>query len=156
MRRHFIAALSALLVLSATRAAAQAPASAAAAAAEEAAVRTAVEQYLKSHATGNGDFVRTVFHPKLMMMWVLNDTLATRTSKEYTDGFRGQPPADEAQRRRWISSVDVAGTAAVAKLTLDYPSATLIDFLSLLKINGEWKVVGKIFSSQPKAPPAGR
>ena len=119
---------------------------------EEAAVRTAVENYLNAHATGNGDYIRRLFHPVADLMWVAADTLSVRSGEAYANGFRGQPPADEAQRRRWISSVDVAGTAAVARITLDYPAVTFTDFLSLLKINGEWKVVAKTFSSEPKTP----
>jgi hypothetical protein len=35
-------------------------------------------------------------------------------------------------------------------VVLDYPNATFNDFFSLLKIGGEWKIVSKVFSSQPK------
>lgn len=122
---------------------------------EEAAVRTAIEGYLRSHATGEGSHVAAVFHPVLQMLWVANDTLARRTAAEYIGGFRGMPPADEAQRRRWIASVDVFGTAAAARVVLDYPTVTFVDFFTLLKINGEWKIVSKTFASQPKPRPGG-
>jgi hypothetical protein len=122
--------------------------------AEEAAVRTAIEGYLRSHATGEGSHVAAVFHPVLQMLWVANDTLARRTAAEYIGGFRGTAPADEAQRRRWIASVDVFGTAAAARVVLDYPTVTFVDFFTLLKVNGEWKIVSKTFASQPK-PRAG-
>ena len=35
--------------------------------------------------------------------------------------------------------VDVTGDAAVAKVVLDYPSARFTDYMSLLKIGGEWR-----------------
>lgn len=73
-----------------------------------------------------------------------------RTGEAYVAGFRGQPQSDESARRRWISSVDVTGTAAVARVVLDYPNALFTDYLSLLKIEGEWKVVNKIFHVEPK------
>ena len=41
--------------------------------------------------------------------------------------------------------VDVSGNAAVAKLELESPEATITDYMSLLKVDGEWTVVGKIF-----------
>jgi hypothetical protein len=47
--------------------------------------------------------------------------------------------------------VDVTGTAAVARVVLDYPNAHFTDYLSLLKINDEWKVVNKIFHVEPRA-----
>jgi hypothetical protein len=121
---------------------------------EEAQVRAALELYLRSHATGEGRHVEQVFHPQLKLMWVAGDSLATRTAAQYVAGHRGVPASDEAQRRRWIASVEVFGDAASARIVLDYPTITYVDFFTLLKINGEWKIVTKTFASQAK-PRAG-
>ena len=45
----------------------------------------------------------------------------------------------------------MTGNAASGKIELDYPNAKLTDYMSLLKIGGEWKIVNKIFTSEPKA-----
>ncbi|MGH9859080.1 MAG: nuclear transport factor 2 family protein [Candidatus Acidiferrales bacterium] len=39
----------------------------------------------------------------------------------------------------------------MVKVVLDYPNARLTDYMSMLKINGEWKIVNKTFTSEPKA-----
>jgi hypothetical protein len=39
----------------------------------------------------------------------------------------------------------VSGNAATAKLQLDYANAIIIDYMSLLKENGQWLIVNKIF-----------
>ncbi len=44
----------------------------------------------------------------------------------------------------------VQGTAAQAKVELVYDTFKFIDFFNLLKINGEWKVVSKIFYKEGK------
>lgn len=119
--------------------------------AEEAAVRAAVSLYLQSHATGDGQHVSKAFHPELKLMFVRDGQLMQRTAAEYISGFRGQPAADEAQRKRWIELVDVTGSAAIAKVVLDYPTAKFADYFTLLKINGEWKIMNKTFHSEPKA-----
>ena len=119
-------------------------------AADEAAVRAAVEEYLEAHATGSAEGLRPVFHPVANLYFVRADTLAQRTGAAYLDGFNGQPAADEAQRRRWISMIDVTGDAAVARVVLDYPTVTITDYFALLRIDGEWRIVNKIFTSQPK------
>ena len=51
---------------------------------------------------------------------------------------------------RRIASVEVTGNAARATIVLEYPKVTLTDYMSLLKIDGEWKIVNKIFNAQPK------
>ena len=117
---------------------------------EEAAVRAAHEHYLLGHATGDGAHFAMVFHPESKLFWMRDDTLNTRTSADYIAGASGSPVADEDQRRREITMVDVTGDAAVARIVLDYPSVVLTDYMSLLKIDGEWKIVNKIFTAEPK------
>ncbi len=117
---------------------------------EEAAVRAALEHYLLGHATGDGAHYEMVFHPQSKLFWMRDDTLNTRTSADYIAGASGSPAADEDQRRREITMVDVTGDAAVARIVLDYPTVVLTDYMSLLKIDGEWKIVNKIFTAQPK------
>jgi hypothetical protein len=118
---------------------------------DTAGARVPVEHYLAGHATGDGAHFRLAFAPQASLFWVRADTLATRTSEAYAAGASGKPPADEAQRKRWIESIDVAGNAGVAKVVLDYPTTRFVDYLSLLKINGEWKIINKIFYSEPKS-----
>ena len=119
-------------------------------AADEADVRAAVQAYLDAHASGSAAGLRPVFHPVANLYFVRSDTLATRSGAAYLDGFDDRPAPDEAQRRRWISMIDVTGDAAVARVVLDYPTVTITDYFQLLRIDGEWRIVNKIFTSQPK------
>lgn len=147
-----LAAAAAPLSAQTSAAPASAPASAPAAAGEEAAVRAALQHYLNGHATGRGEEFAAVMHPEMKMMFVRDGQFMQRTSAEYIGGVSGRPAADEAQRRRWIESVDVTGNAAQAKIVLDYPTARLTDYMTLLKIDGQWKIVNKIFHSEPRRP----
>lgn len=121
-------------------------------AADEAAVRAALNHYIQGHATGDPSHMRIAFHPAARLFWSSADTLATRTSEEYISRSPGKPAADEASgvRKRRIESVDVTGNAATGKIVLDYPDAYIVDYMSLLKTNGEWKIINKIFMTQPK------
>jgi hypothetical protein len=118
--------------------------------AEDAAVRAAVGHYLQGHATGDGAHFSMVFHPDSKLFWIQNGELRQRTSADYIAGASGHPAADEAQRTRRIEHVDITGDAAVAKVVLDHPGVILTDYLSLLKINGEWKIVNKIYTRAQK------
>jgi len=120
---------------------------------EEPGIRAALEHYLQGHATGDGAHVRIAFHPAAELFWIAGDTLARRTSEAYAGGFSGRPADDEAQRRRRIVSIDRSGNAAIGKIELDYPSGRIVDYMSLLKIGSEWKIVNKIFYREPKPGP---
>ena len=117
---------------------------------EEAAVRAAIEHYFRAHATGLGEHHRKVFHPEAKLFFINEGKFTQRTSEEYIAGSPGKPAADEAQRKRTIEMIDITGDAAVAKLVLDYPNAKLTDYMSLLKIDGEWKIVNKVFTREMK------
>ena len=120
--------------------------------ADEAAVRAVLQHYIQGHATGDGAHMRIAFHPAARLFWSSADTLATRTSEEYIARMGGKPAADEATgvRKRRIASVDVTGNAAIGKIILDYPDAYIVDYMSLLKTNGEWKIINKIFMTEMK------
>lgn len=116
----------------------------------EAEVRAALQHYLLGHATGDGAHFRVVFHPDSKLYFNRDGKLSTRTSEEYIAGAAGKPAADEDKRKRRIVSVDVTGDAAVAKIELDYPNALLTDYFTLLKVDGKWMIMNKIFNTQPK------
>lgn len=113
--------------------------------ADEAAVRATLQHYLDGHATGRPDVMVQAFDTIANLYWVTDGALQTRTVEAYVGGMSGRPAANESERRRRIASVDIAGTAAIARIELDYPGAFFTDYMSLLKINGEWKIVAKIF-----------
>ena len=119
---------------------------------DEAGARAAVNHYLAGHATGSPDEFRAAFHPKAMLYWNRDGAFAERTSADYIAGASGKPAPDEAQRRRSIESLDVTGNAAMAKVVLDYPSVKFTDYLSLVKADGEWRIVNKIFNVERKGP----
>jgi len=119
---------------------------------DEAAVRAALEHYIQGHATGDGAHMRLAFHPQARLFWSSADTLATRTSEEYIARMPGKAAADEGTgvRKRRIDRVDVTGNAAIGKIILDYPDAYIVDYMSLLKTNGQWKIINKIFMTEMK------
>ena len=120
---------------------------------DEAGVRKAIEYYFQGHATGNGENHKKAFHPEAKLFWIRDGQFTQRTSAEYIAGSSGKPAADEAQRKRSIEMIDITGNAAVAKVVLDYPDRKFTDYMSLLKIDGEWKIVNKTFVSEPKQKP---
>ncbi len=120
---------------------------------EEAAARVPLENYLKGHATGQGEYMRKAFHPDARLQWYRDGKYQTRSIDEYIAGFKGEAPPDEAQRKRRIESLDIKGNAGFAKIVLDYPNIKFTDYMSLLKIGDEWKIVNKIFTAEQNNKP---
>jgi hypothetical protein len=118
--------------------------------AEEAAIRETIQQYFQGHATGNGEYFRKAFHPDAKLFFIREGKLTQWTAEEYIGRASGKPAADEGQRKRKIDSIDISGNAAVVKVTLDYPKVVFTDYMSMLKIDGQWKIVNKTFYANPR------
>jgi hypothetical protein len=119
---------------------------------ETAAARVPLENYIKAQATGDGDLIRKAFHPDAKVVSVRDGKLQSLTAEEFAKRFSGKPAADEDKRVRRIESMEVVGNAGLGKIVLDYPNVTFVDYMQLLKIDGEWKIINKSFNATPKAP----
>ena len=117
---------------------------------EDTAARKPLEAYLQGHATGDGAYMRQAFLPTAHIEGIRDGKFLSWTADEYIAGFKGKVADDEAQRKRSIDSVEVSGNAAMARVTLDYPSGTFTDYFVLLKVDGEWKIANKVWTRNPK------
>jgi hypothetical protein len=118
--------------------------------ADEAGVRKALNAYFEAQATGQSEHFRRGMHADMRMSFVRDGKLVHRNLDEFVGGnSSGKPFPDEAKRKRKIVMVDITGTAAVAKIELDYPDVFFTDYMSLLNVDGEWKIVDKIFDRAP-------
>lgn len=109
--------------------------------------------YLQAHATGNGDLIHQAFHPEARVFSVSDDTLTQLSVEEFAALFSGSPAPDEDQRRRRIVTIDVTGNVASAKIELDYPDVFFTDYMSLIRVGNEWKIINKSFRREaPRRP----
>ena len=117
------------------------------------AIKVPLENYIKAHATGDPEYARKAFHTEGNMLWIRDGKYSSDTFEAFIKrAFTGKPAAEEEKRKdqRRIESFDIAGNAAMARIVLDYPSVKFVDYMTLLKINGEWKIVNKSFHAEPK------
>ncbi|HET9452015.1 MAG TPA: nuclear transport factor 2 family protein [Aggregicoccus sp.] len=133
------------LLLTATLTLAEAPS----AGAREAAVRKPLEAYLRGHTTGDGRHFREAFWPEGHLVFVRDGKLTTLSAEAFAARASGKP-GDPAVRRS-IERVEVAGRAATATVLLDGPTNRITDFMTLLEVDGEWRIIHKSFHAEPKA-----
>ena len=115
------------------------------------AVAVPLENYIKAHATGDGEFIRKAFHTEAKVMFFADGKFNQWSAEEFAARFTGKPAADESKRKRSFEIIDVSGNAAIAKVVLDYPAVKFTDYMTLLKIDGEWKIINKTFYADAKA-----
>jgi hypothetical protein len=120
--------------------------------ADEAAVRQTVQYYFDGGKNRDSLILREAFHPEARMLFARDGKLVVVPISEYISrvGSEQLRPGEVDSTERKVVSVDVVGDAAVAKLQLKRPNALLIDYMSLLKVDGRWLIVNKIFTREAR------
>jgi hypothetical protein len=117
-------------------------------AADEAAVRQTIQHYFDGGMT-----VRKAFHPSARMTFVADTGFTLVPIETYLsrveEGARKNPNAKGWGSQK-IASIDVTGDAAVAKLELENDRSAVTDYMTLLRIDGQWVIVNKSFTRKTK------
>ncbi|WP_158596869.1 nuclear transport factor 2 family protein [Aquimarina sp. BL5] len=106
-------------------------------------VEKTVNYYLTGLVNNDAKTLTKAYHPTATMKWVGDSYKEVNAIEGLTAGMDGTPHKEKIKTR--VVSVDIAGNAASAQLEIQFPTFTYIDFMHLLKVDGDWKIVSKIF-----------
>jgi len=126
--------------------------------AEEAGVRAALQHYLDGQAGVGPEAFGKAFYPEARLQVVRDGKLTLIESPTWIANMKPVAPGTKPEPRpgNRIEWVDIAGTAAVAKIHLDTPRGAFSDYMTLLKVDGSWRISNKAFHFFPKADPASK
>ena len=113
---------------------------------EEAAARACVEKYM----SGDGDRIEKAFQSSATMKYLDGQTGEFKDVPIADFIARAKANKTKSERKIEIVSLNIEGNAASGKIKIETDKAILYDYMNMLKINGEWKIVSKIFSRQNK------
>ncbi len=112
-------------------------------------VEKPIQAYFRYHQTGDPKGLSEAFHPEALLQWSEGGERRVLTQADWIARAEAQAVKTAGQPRPevrcQITSLEVSGNAAIAKVILDYPTFRFIDYLHLLRLKGEWKIVDKIF-----------
>ena len=112
------------------------------------AVKTVCNYYIEGGTNGDSITFSKAFSPTGLMQYMRNDTLQIVSLKDF---MARMPNSGKKQNRTAkIESVEVYGTAATAKITIEYTTFHFHDIMGLLKTKDGWKIVSKIFYREDK------
>jgi len=113
-------------------------------------VRQAVEAYLHGLKFNDVASLKKAFYPEAKLFFVKKDgTLGQLTQEQWYKGFEASAGQEEKGDLK-IVSVDITGNAASVKVREEYPNSIYTDYVSLLKLGGEWKIVNKVYVAEAK------
>ena len=113
---------------------------------EAAAVRTCLENYM----SGDGNRIEKAFHPSASMKYIDAKTNEFKDVPIADFIARAKANTNKSERKIEIVALNIEGNAANGKIKIETGDVILYDYMNMLKIDGEWKIVSKIFSRMNK------
>lgn len=117
---------------------------------QDAAVRTVVSRYLHGLKFNDVSSLRSAFWPDAKLFFVKKDGSLGQLSQEQWYAMFASSAGKEEKGDLRIVSTDISGDAASVKVIETYPKSVYIDYLNLLRLNGKWTIVNKIYTSRPR------
>ena len=107
-----------------------------------------VQQSIDGAKSGRGDDMKPAFHTDATIFGYVGADLFAGPIKRLFDWNDENGPATELQAR--IASIDLIDTVATVRLELDnWTGHRFTDLFTLLKVDGEWKIMNKVFHLHP-------
>ena len=112
------------------------------------AIKTVVSQYFQAIYNGDSDKLENTFHPQAMLFGDIKGVPYFKTLTDYIDGVKSRKsPKDlEENFKMEILSIEIMGNMAIVKAHVPMLGFNYYDFLSLNLVQGEWKIVNKLFT----------
>ena len=108
------------------------------------AITQTLQHYIDGAKSGRGDDMKPVFHEQATIFGLAGDALFGGPIQQLFDWNDQNGPAPDLVAR--IASIDLIGTIAAVRLELEnWTGARYADLFTLLKIDGEWKIMNKTF-----------
>ena len=106
----------------------------------------AIEKVLNDYMIGGTERdakrVVSAFHPQAMMKYIRDGEYREVNAQEF---FGKGSEGPKLERTNEIASVDITGHVAMAKLHLTYKERRFIDYMTLMKVDGQWAIINKTF-----------
>ena len=107
-------------------------------------IEKTVQFYIDGAKSGKGDDMKPAFHKDATIFGYIGDDLFAGPIQKLFDWNDKNGPATELETK--IDSIDVVGTVASVRLESDnWTGHKFTDFFTLLKVEGAWKIMNKVF-----------
>ncbi len=112
------------------------------------AITSVVEHYIARARSGRGDDMKPAFHEDATIFGYVGTDLLAGPIQLLFDWNEENGPATGLRAR--IASIDLVDTVATVRLELDdWTGHRFTDLFTLLRVDGEWKIMNKVFHLHP-------
>ena len=116
-------------------------------------IAEALENYFSGFYEGDVETLEKIFHPSAHLYAATAGPLTDRDMEQVYEGVRSRQSSASRGFERFdrILSIDQSGPeAAVAKVQIALGDQLYTDFLNLLKLDGRWQIISKVYTGEPR------
>ena len=111
---------------------------------EHDAITKTIQHYIDGAKSGKGDDMKPAFHEDATIFGYVGTDLFAGPIEKLFAWNDENGPATGLQAR--IAGIDLVDTVATVRLELDdWTGSRFTDLFTLLKVDGEWKIMNKVF-----------
>ena len=114
-------------------------------------IKGVIQSYLDGLYESDAGKIASAFHPTSVLTSVSNGELVITPRDTWLDNVRARPSPQQrglARDDRVLTIDLISPTMAYVKLNCAIPPRFFTDQLSLLKIDGRWQIVQKVFTTE--------
>ncbi len=112
------------------------------------AITNVVQHYIDGAKSGRGDDMKPAFHEDATVFGYVGADLFAGPIQKLFAWTEENGPATGLQAR--VARIDLIDTVATVRLELDdWTGHRFTDLFTLLKVDGEWKIMNKVFHLHP-------
>lgn len=112
-------------------------------------IQAVLKTYFDGLYTCDTGLLEHIFHPRAVYATADESPALIRSMAEYFPvvAKRTSPASQNAPRRDVIESIDLAGeNTAMARVRCTINANDFVDFLTLIREDGQWRIMSKIFA----------
>lgn len=114
--------------------------------AEYRAVEKALQPYITSAKSGDGELIGTAFYDHAHIVGSIAGEFYNMDVDTFKNSVAGAGPSPDVKHH--IAWIDISGPAASAKVEfINWGGNRFTDFFVLYKNDGEWRISGKVYDS---------
>lgn len=109
-------------------------------------IQNVIQDYFQGYQQADTSLIQNAFHAETKLLSIANGKMDITEMKDWLKSLEDRHMRGDIRVGKLkIESIDVTDQAAAVKLKIRFQTFEFTDYLSLLRIDGMWIIVGKIY-----------
>ena len=109
-----------------------------------------IENYFQGMIARDIEKLEKAFHPEARLIGYRGDQFTITSFKDWANGVKNGSPRNPELYQNHLLEIEIKGYTALAKTELFWPGIYYYDYLTLIKVDGDWKIIHKTWYEEVK------